>query len=53
MVRVVLCARFTTKGYVQLKNIIDSGEIGQPLMVHGRHYNASTVPEYQNATGYL
>ncbi|MGS9121259.1 Gfo/Idh/MocA family protein, partial [Salmonella enterica subsp. enterica serovar Infantis] len=30
-----------------LKNIIDSGEIGQPFMVHGRHYNASTVPEYK------
>ncbi len=52
MVQVVLCAA-TTKGYVQLKNIIDSGEIGQPLMVHGRHYNASTVPEYKTPTGYL
>ncbi len=29
------------------ENIIDSGEIGQPLMAHGRHYNASTVPEYK------
>ncbi|MFC3396167.1 inositol 2-dehydrogenase IolG1 [Brenneria rubrifaciens] len=34
-------------GYVQLKNIIDSQAIGLPLMVHGRHYNASTVPEYK------
>ena len=34
-------------GYVQLKHIIDSQEIGLPLMVHGRHYNASTVPEYK------
>ncbi len=46
MVQIGLACRYD-KGYVQLKNIIDSGEIGQPLMVHGRHYNASTVPEYK------
>lgn len=46
MVQIGFMRRYD-KGYVQLKNIIDSGEIGQPLMVHGRHYNASTVPEYK------
>lgn len=46
MVQVGFMRRYD-KGYVQLKQIIDSGEIGQPLMVHGRHYNASTVPGYK------
>ncbi|HHY7755357.1 TPA: inositol 2-dehydrogenase IolG1, partial [Escherichia coli] len=46
MVQVGFMRRYD-KGYVQLKNIIDSGEIGQPLMVHGRHYNVSTVSDYK------
>ncbi|KEA53666.1 inositol 2-dehydrogenase [Mangrovibacter sp. MFB070] len=46
MVQIGFMRRYD-KGYVQLKNIIDSGEIGQPLMVHGRHYNAHTVEGYK------
>lgn len=46
MVQIGFMRRYDT-GYVQLKQIIDSNEIGLPLMVHGRHYNASTVPEYK------
>ncbi|EHV4551080.1 inositol 2-dehydrogenase IolG1 [Escherichia coli] len=46
MVQIGFMRRYD-KGYVQLKNIIDSGEIGQPLMVHGRHYNAGSAPGYK------
>ncbi len=51
MVQIGFMRRYD-KGYAFAENIIDSGEIGQPLMVHGRHYNASTVPEYV-PPGYL
>lgn len=34
-------------GYKKLKEIVDTGEIGAPLMLHCRHYNAETVPEYK------
>lgn len=46
MLQIGFMRRYDT-GYVQLKHIIDSNEIGQPLLVHGRHYNASTVPGYK------
>lgn len=36
-------------GYVKLKEIVSNGEIGEPLMLHCRHYNASCVPEYKTA----
>ncbi len=46
MVQVGFMRRYDA-GYMQLKKIIDSNEIGQPLMIHGRHYNAGTVEEYK------
>lgn len=37
------------KGYVQLKEAIENDEIGEPLMLHCRHYNQSQVPSYKTA----
>ncbi|KRM96022.1 inositol 2-dehydrogenase d-chiro-inositol 3-dehydrogenase [Liquorilactobacillus aquaticus DSM 21051] len=34
--------------YVQLKNIIDSGQIGAPLMADCRHYNQTQPEEYDS-----
>lgn len=33
--------------YKKMKQIIDEGEIGQPLMIHCRHYNASQPLTYK------
>lgn len=33
-------------GYIQLKAAIESNAIGQPLMVHGRHFNPETPDGY-------
>lgn len=35
------------EGYKRLKEVVETGEIGEPLLLHCRHYNASTVPEYK------
>ncbi|WP_175407746.1 Gfo/Idh/MocA family protein [Streptomyces sp. TRM64462] len=35
--------------YVRLKALLDSGELGRPLMLHNRHRNASTPPGFTNA----
>lgn len=34
------------RGYMKLKQIIDSGEIGEPLMVHCCHRNKSHIPQH-------
>ena len=34
------------KGYLQMKKLIDSGEIGEPLLVHCAHRNASVADNY-------
>lgn len=34
------------KGYLQMKEIIDGGEFGRPLMVHCAHRNASVADNY-------
>lgn len=44
LIQVGFNRRYDT-GYEQLKRIIDSKEIGEPLLANCRHYNA-TVPEY-------
>lgn len=46
MVQIGFMRRYDT-GYQKLKEIVDTGEIGEPLLLHCRHYNASTVPEYK------
>lgn len=45
MVQVGFMRRYDS-GYAQLKSIIADNEIGQPLLIHGRHYNASTAEGY-------
>ncbi|MEU6343846.1 Gfo/Idh/MocA family oxidoreductase [Streptomyces sp. NPDC046977] len=35
--------------YLKLKALLDSGELGRPLLVHNRHRNASVPPGYTNA----
>ncbi|MFF3560732.1 Gfo/Idh/MocA family protein [Streptomyces sp. NPDC002574] len=35
--------------YLKLKALLDSGELGRPLMLHNRHRNASVPPGYVNA----
>ena len=36
-------------GYTRLKEVISEGVIGEPLMLHCRHYNQSSVKEYKTA----
>lgn len=36
-------------GYKRLKEVVDNGEIGEPLMLHCRHYNQSQVADYKTA----
>ncbi|NWO00630.1 Gfo/Idh/MocA family protein [Tetragenococcus halophilus] len=35
------------KGYVEMKNAIDNGEIGEPLMIHSAHRNISQAPGFK------
>lgn len=35
--------------YVRLKALLDSGELGRPLMLHNRHRNAAAPPGFTNA----
>ncbi len=35
--------------YVQMKNMIDSGKIGKPLMMDERHYNQAQPEEYDSS----
>ncbi|MDM8212761.1 Gfo/Idh/MocA family oxidoreductase [Enterococcus hirae] len=48
MVQVGFMRRYDS-GYQELKEIIDKGEIGRPLMLHCRHYNATQVADYKTA----
>lgn len=45
MVQIGFMRRYDV-GYAQLKSIIANNEIGQPLLIHGRHYNAHTAEGY-------
>ncbi len=36
------------RGYRQLKEVIDSGEIGTPLIMHCAHRNANMGPQYED-----
>ncbi|MET8781377.1 Gfo/Idh/MocA family oxidoreductase [Streptomyces sp. NPDC004589] len=35
--------------YVKLKSLLDSGQLGRPLMLHNRHRNASSPPGFTDA----
>ena len=35
------------KGYVEMKEAIDNGEIGEPLMIHSAHRNISQAPGFK------
>lgn len=38
-------------GYIEMKKIIDSGELGKPLMIHAAHRNFSQPPGFVTAMG--
>ncbi|MCD7438660.1 Gfo/Idh/MocA family oxidoreductase [Streptomyces lincolnensis] len=35
--------------YLKLKSLLDSGELGRPLMMHNRHRNPSSPPDFTTA----
>src|ERR1044072_4493468 len=35
--------------YIKLKALLDSGELGRPLMLHNRHRNPSCPPDFTSA----
>ena len=35
--------------YLKLKSLLDSGELGRPLMLHNRHRNPSSPPDFTTA----
>ncbi|MFF7709560.1 Gfo/Idh/MocA family oxidoreductase [Pseudomonas sp. NPDC007930] len=39
------------EGFRQLKQVIDAGQIGAPLMVHAIHRNPQPAPNYQTSMG--
>jgi myo-inositol 2-dehydrogenase/D-chiro-inositol 1-dehydrogenase len=47
-VQVGFMRRYDTE-YMALKTLLDSGELGRPMMLHNRHRNASVPPGYTNS----
>ncbi|GGX67852.1 Gfo/Idh/MocA family protein [Streptomyces fructofermentans] len=47
-VQVGFMRRYDTE-YARLKSLLDSGELGRPLMLHNRHRNVSTPPGFTSA----
>ena len=47
-VQVGFMRRYDTE-YTKLKALLDSGELGRPLMLHNRHRNARVPPGFTNA----
>lgn len=46
LVQVGFMRRFD-RGYAQMKQIIESGELGKPLMIHAAHRNVSQAPGFE------